>query len=221
MSIGARIKERRVALQLSQGALAKRVNAQQQSVARWELGENAPRRHTIQLLAKELEVSPVWLEFGGVAENDAEWYGPTGMPKATPKTDTPIAEEANAPVYQCVAEDHLYLEVDSLELVDQRAPPHGFINAPHIYGFYLPDDRMAPRFKAGELIWCHPQRVPKEGEEAVAVPNQANPGKISMILGLLVQRDHQTVTLQSGQHKVSLESADFGFHSVVGLDLGR
>ena len=223
MTIGTRIRHRRTHLNLSQEALAKRVNSQQQSVARWEIGENAPRRHTIRLLAEALEVSVIWLEFGGAQDPGENWSGPTAQLAAAPPETHPskVAQPGGSPIYLCATEDSLTLAINSGEEIETGIPPARYKSAPHIYGLYLPDDRLAPRFRAGELIWLHPQRPPKIGDETLAIPLNAKPTNISAVLGTLLHRDGASCRLKIGSHELTLSGNEYGFHLVIGLDLCR
>ena len=206
MTIGTRIRHRRTHLNLSQEALAKRVNSQQQSVARWEISENAPRRHTIRLLAEALEVSVIWLEFGGAQDPGESWSGPTDKPVPAPRetATAEMAQPGNCPIYLCATEDSLRLAINSGEEIETGVPPVRYKSAPHIYGLYLPDDRLAPRFRAGELIWLHPQRPPKIGDETLAIPLNAKPTSISAVLGTLLHRDGASCRLKIGPHEITL-----------------
>ena len=64
MEIGERIKIAREKIGISQSELARRVGVKPQSVQVWESGRNGPSRKRISILAKELIVTPHWLEFG-------------------------------------------------------------------------------------------------------------------------------------------------------------
>jgi len=62
MNIGARIKQRRLDLGLTQEGVGNRVGVSKGTVAKWESGniENM-RRDKVALLAKALHVSPLWI----------------------------------------------------------------------------------------------------------------------------------------------------------------
>jgi transcriptional regulator with XRE-family HTH domain len=66
---GARIREARLALGLSQTELADRVQVSQPTIAHWEQGTHAPRQLALVRLADALGVSRAWLLDGaGVAQ---------------------------------------------------------------------------------------------------------------------------------------------------------
>src|ERR1700693_4217390 len=71
MNIHTRIKERRLALDLNHGELAKLVGVARETARQWELSEGeggtAPARSRIKIVAKHLKVNAEWLLTG----NDA------------------------------------------------------------------------------------------------------------------------------------------------------
>lgn len=62
--IGARIKEARETLKISQKELALRVGVSQPSVSDWETGKTEPTVDNLRVLAVELEVFFEWLVTG-------------------------------------------------------------------------------------------------------------------------------------------------------------
>lgn len=70
MSIHARIRERRLALKLSQQELAERIGVEYQTVQHWErepgdgVKSAAPKRTRLQRVAEVLGVTPEWLMTG-------------------------------------------------------------------------------------------------------------------------------------------------------------
>ena len=66
--IGTRIKGARESMDLSQSALAKRLNVDQSTVALWEKGETMPRLTSISTVADELSMTPEFLLFGIVQD---------------------------------------------------------------------------------------------------------------------------------------------------------
>jgi transcriptional regulator with XRE-family HTH domain len=63
-SFGARLRALRVARQLSQGELARRIGRHQTSIGPYERGEYAPPRDIVERLAAALETTPEYLLFG-------------------------------------------------------------------------------------------------------------------------------------------------------------
>jgi transcriptional regulator with XRE-family HTH domain len=59
-----RIAFAREAAGLTQDALAKLLNADQSTVAKYETGEREPRLAVIEIIAKATGVSPCWIAFG-------------------------------------------------------------------------------------------------------------------------------------------------------------
>ncbi len=56
-----------------------------------------------------------------------------------------------------------------LEPIDYRPRAPHFRNAAMVFGFYVPNDDAAPRFKAGEVAWIDPARPASVGEDAAMI----------------------------------------------------
>ena len=74
-SIGARIRDARKALGLSQADLAIRVGVSQPAIANWESGVHDPRRLTLAKLADALETSFDWLAAGDRSSFETDKHG--------------------------------------------------------------------------------------------------------------------------------------------------
>lgn len=70
MSMSDRIREAREAKGLSQSELARRLGVTPQTVQQWEAAGTGPKRSRLPDLGKELDVSPVWIEFGDTKPNN-------------------------------------------------------------------------------------------------------------------------------------------------------
>jgi|GEM_PF-3059110 len=79
-TIGNRIRERRKALGLSQHLLASKAGVTQGLIGQIEAGTNKGSKHTVAI-ARALEVSPDWLERGGLAEYPMAVYQPSQTPE--------------------------------------------------------------------------------------------------------------------------------------------
>jgi DNA-binding transcriptional regulator YiaG len=67
-NIGARIRARRIELELSQEKLGELSGYLQCQVSGWERGADEPRLETIEKLARALDCSPSWLTYGPPSE---------------------------------------------------------------------------------------------------------------------------------------------------------
>ena len=68
-TIHKRIKQARLAVGLSQSALAKKLGIKPQSVQNWENGISSPKTTRFEKLANVLDVSPAWLLHGDERSN--------------------------------------------------------------------------------------------------------------------------------------------------------
>lgn len=71
-NIGARIRARRIELELSQEKLGELSGYLQCQVSGWERGANEPRMKAIRALCGALKCDPTWLAFGTEPETDNE-----------------------------------------------------------------------------------------------------------------------------------------------------
>ena len=62
--IGARIRQARRAIGVTQAEIAARIQRPRESVTRWETGEREPCWRNVQALADALSCSAAWLAFG-------------------------------------------------------------------------------------------------------------------------------------------------------------
>jgi hypothetical protein len=91
------------------------------------------------------------------------------------------------------------------EPIDLKPRAPHFINSAKVFGFYAPDDLMAPRFKPGETVWVDPARPPKPGDEVVLVRNTTTRGPEQVILAEL--RAQSKAELKIAQYKDQTERA--------------
>lgn len=68
---GKRIREKRIELGLSQDELAKKLNVNRTTVAKWESGDNNLKQSKVVSIAKALDCSPTWLI--GLNEDEMEF----------------------------------------------------------------------------------------------------------------------------------------------------
>lgn len=58
------------------------------------------------------------------------------------------------------------------DIVELRLPPVGLSAALNPYGCFIPDDRWAPMFFAGEVIFVHPGRPATDGNRVIVRPRR-------------------------------------------------
>lgn len=119
---------------------------------------------------------------GGFAEDAAAFAGPPGP--------------ALAPVFDiCSDAPGEWLIMRHLEPVDRLPRAPHFENAARVFGFYAPDDSMAPRFRPGEIVWVDPARPAAPGEDAAAVQRGRADAPARIVLGELRSRTAREAVL--------------------------
>lgn len=72
MTVGERIKEARLAANMTQADLAERLGVAYQNIGQWESGKRNPKSDTIFKIAEALGVSWVWINCPEVMQEDVE-----------------------------------------------------------------------------------------------------------------------------------------------------
>lgn len=138
-----------------------------------------PRSDTVARLAAVLHTTEAWLLGGGIAAAGAV-------------RDVPVfrANRIEDPAGR--ADGALRLEETAVEYVNR---PAGLTGARGIYAFFIPDDRMAPRFETGELVYVSAERPPRVGDYVLAVFRIAPDALEQTCAARLTARDEATITL--------------------------
>lgn len=77
--------------------------------------------------------------------------------------------------------------------IDWRPRAPHFLNAAAVFGFYAPDDAMAPRFMAGEIVWVDPARPARRGDDALLIERRRGKGPETMVLAALTAMSAATI----------------------------
>jgi len=72
--------------------------------------------------------------------------------------------------------------------IDHKLRAPHFMNAARVFGFYAPDNTMAPRFKSGEIIWIDPARAPEINGDVLLVDHNVGPDGSSVMLAELIEK---------------------------------
>jgi phage repressor protein C with HTH and peptisase S24 domain len=167
-NVGDRVRERRLALKLSQPQLAKKAGSiTYQAIQQLEAGGGT--KHLVAI-GRALGVSAEWLQDG---------TGPAPSGKIAPSRAA-LAEKLKVlGMAECGADGWSLWNGDVIDMVDRPASLAGVANA---YGVYVVGGSMEPRYFPGELVLIHPgkpvtlgafvlvQRKPKQdGEPPLAV----------------------------------------------------
>lgn len=168
MHIGERIKEARDKIGISQSELARRIGVKPQAVQAWEALKNGPTRKRIQLIAKELNISPQWLEFGSEASSPLTLLEGKSSQKE-PTTHIHPSQLKQIPVVGTTqgGPDRHWEELgyptgwgDEYAVIES--------DDPHAYLLRVEGDSMSPRINAGEYVLVEPSFEAKPGDIVVA-----------------------------------------------------
>jgi transcriptional regulator with XRE-family HTH domain len=162
----------------TKSGLAKALNIDKSGVSRMLRGERRLKFEEAQRAADYLGVSPG----GGFAEAAAAFQG----------EPAPRRDDGTAPLYRAAAgEDGLWTIVRSVVVERlQRAPQ--FAGAEFVFGFYAPNDAMAPRFYTGEIVWTNLARPAAAGEDAILIAEGGDPAELKLYLCFLEEKTAAT-----------------------------
>ena len=160
MTIGERIRERRLALSLSQARLAAELGIDQSTVAKWETGPNSPRPKTLRDLAERLHVSVSWLISGEepVSRPAADSLGLSVDEAARVVRHSVSRGQRDLPVLGvAVGGDDAVFEYNGQvhEYLERPSQLEGVHNG---YALYVLGDSMRPRYLEGEIVYINPNR---------------------------------------------------------------
>lgn len=140
----------------TRAGMAEALGVDRSAVTRLLSGERQLKFHEAEKIAAYLGVaSPI-----GLAEKSREFGGGLAEPY-TPEVAPIYAASALKGGRWSLSRHH--------EPVDWRPRAPHFLNAAKVFGFYAPDDTMAPRFLAGEIVWVDPVRPVAAGDDALFV----------------------------------------------------
>lgn len=130
-------------------------------------------------------------EIAAIAEYFGEWP-PIGFSEGAAPFEGPKEAPALAPIYRVAPSgDGKWTLHRHAEPIDWRARAPHFERAANVFGFYAPDDSMAPRFKPGEIVWVDPHRPARPGDDALFVHKSAPRAPEPVILGELEEANEE------------------------------
>ena len=138
-----------------------------------------PRSDTLVRLAESLGVAESWLIGGDAGTATAR--------------DVPVFRASRIPAGESRAlPGGLTLSEEAAEYVPR---PSGLAGARGIYAVFIPDDAMAPRFEAGELVYASENRPPRTGDYVLARIRMALDAPEEALVARLDGRGEAGVTL--------------------------
>ena len=205
-SVGDRVRERRLALKLSQPQLAKKAGGiTYQAIQQLEAGGGT--KHLVAI-ARALGVSAEWLQDGS---------GPAPSGKLLPSRAQLSEKLKVLGMAECGADGWSLWNGDVIDMVDRPASLAGVAQA---YGVYVVGASMEPRYFPGELVLIHPGKPVSLGAFVLVQkkPRHEDDPPLAVIKRL-IKRTASKITLeQFNPHKSFDIKADdiVSIHRVVG-----
>jgi phage repressor protein C with HTH and peptisase S24 domain len=205
-TVGDRVRERRLALKLSQPQLAKKAGSiTYQAIQQLEAGGGT--KHLVAI-ARALGVSAEWLQDGA---------GPAPSGKITPSRAA-LAEKLKVlGMAECGADGWSLWNGDVIDMVDRPASLAGVANA---YGVYVVGGSMEPRYYPGELVLIHPGKPVTLGAFVLVQKKPKQDGDPPLaVIKRLIKRTASKITLEQFNPAKSfdIKSDDIvSVHRVVG-----
>ncbi|MBB5519064.1 LexA family transcriptional regulator [Amphiplicatus metriothermophilus] len=166
------------------------------AVTRLLSGERQLKFHEAEKIAAYLGVAPPFNPPGALADRGRDF----AAEGAGSEADRVASADEAAPIYAATA-----LSEGRWSLARHEAPvdwrpraPH-FANAARVFGFYAPDDAMAPRFMAGEIVWVDPARPARPGDDVLFIEKRRGAGPETVILAALLAAG--PIRLEGRQHR--------------------
>jgi phage repressor protein C with HTH and peptisase S24 domain len=205
-NVGDRVRERRLALKLSQPQLAKKAGSiTYQAIQQLEAGGGT--KHLVAI-ARALGVSAEWLQDG---------TGPAPSGKIAPSRAA-LAEKLKVlGMAECGADGWSLWNGDVIDMVDRPASLAGVANA---YGVYVVGGSMEPRYFPGELVLIHPGKPVTLGAFVLVQRKPKQDGDPPLaVIKRLIKRTASKITLEQFNPAKSFDirSDDIvSVHRVVG-----
>lgn len=170
MSPGQRIKEARLAIGLSQHALAKAISqfgdgrsVSRTTITQWETGSTRGiEAANLLKAAKALDVTPEWLQFGTGHMKPPRLNLDGLLPITCNAKSVPLLQQASAGNYREAMEHHAELTFVGIDHALAK------VTSPHAFALEVKGNSMAPLFKPGDIVIIDPDVKPKPGEFIVA-----------------------------------------------------
>jgi phage repressor protein C with HTH and peptisase S24 domain len=179
VGIGERIATARKEAGLTQDALAKIVSVGQSTVAQWETDTNEPSNDKLEKIAVAVRRTASWLAFGDTPPKPAGERTPVGNNQSMvgSANHSGLAFPSGAQTLHSWPKDlkiigHVKAGVDGVFL--DQGEIHGMAHRPpalsgvkDAFAVYVHDDSMFPAFEPGHVVWVHPHRPVRPGDNVI------------------------------------------------------
>ena len=206
-TIGDRVRERRIALKLSQPQLAKKVGGiTYQAIQQLEAGGGT--KHLVPI-AKALGVTAEWLQDGG---------GNISPPARSSTSRAAAADRLQVlGMAECGPDGWSLWNGD---VIDMIARPANLAGVPGVYAVYVVGASMEPRYHPGELVHIHPGKPLTVGAYVLVQRRPRNDGEPPLaVIKRLAKRSGAKIVLEQFNPPKSFEIKTddiVSIHRVVG-----
>jgi phage repressor protein C with HTH and peptisase S24 domain len=205
-TIGDRVRDRRIALKLSQPQLAKKVGGiTYQAIQQLEAGGGT--KHLVPI-ARALDVTAEWLQDG------------TGAPPPTRRTAATTTSSERLKVLgmaECGPDGWSLWNGDVIDMIPR---PANLAGVPGAYAVYVVGASMEPRYHPGELVHIHPGKPLTVGAYVLVQRRPKNDGDPPLaVIKRLARRTGSKIVLEqfNPPRTYEIKSDDVvSIHRVVG-----
>ena len=157
MNFANRLKTARKSAKKTQAQVAEYLNIDTSAVTHWEAGKSQPTAARLEALARFLGVS-----VGDLLDepaNKAETAGKSFIIPSLSNRKIPVFGTSGGGI------DGAFQMGE--EVIDYVFCPPGLENVPDVYAIYVQGEAMEPVFYEGLLIWMHPSKPVRPGDDVV------------------------------------------------------
>ncbi|GAB4520073.1 MAG: hypothetical protein Kow00133_06250 [Amphiplicatus sp.] len=179
----------------TRAGIAEALGVDKSAVTRLLAGERQLKFHEAEKIAAYLGVTPAFNPSSALADRGRDF----AAEGAGSEVDRSAGGEA-APIYAATTLSEGRWSLSRHEApVDWRPRAPHFASAARVFGFYAPDDAMAPRFLAGEIVWVDPARPARPGDDVLFIEKRRGVGPETVILAALIAAG--PARLEGRQHR--------------------
>ncbi|MEX6632018.1 helix-turn-helix domain-containing protein [Hyphococcus lacteus] len=160
----------------SKTGLAHALNVDKSAISRLLRGERRLKFDEAQKAATYLGIDPSGAKTG-FQEPDAEFQ----------------TEARQVPFYRVAEKKSGIWTLDRSVVIEQRRGPSEFTTAEGVFGLYIPNSDMQPRFRIGETAWINPNRPAAINEDALIMPAQTSNPIVEVFLCCLATSDEEAI----------------------------
>ncbi len=153
----------------TQTGLAAALNLDKSAVSRLLRGERRLKFSEATLAASYLGIHPP----GGFAEEHEAFIHASQFGQN---------ETALAPLFEVTIAATGAWRLDRKSIIERRPRSPMMTAVPSAFGFYVPNNIMAPRFKLGEVAWVNPARPVAPGDDALLISTQSDDSPCDVVL---------------------------------------